>query len=67
MTFNQWFEEHKGIGGTPSDYATAYAAYYHAQQSQPTKDVEEAIKTEALFRYQHFDNNATRNHFELGF
>lgn len=25
------------------------------------------VETEAKFRYQHFENSATRNHFELGF
>jgi len=44
LTYNEWFEENKGIGGTPADYATEYARYYHTELSRPPKDVVEAIE-----------------------
>ena len=40
LTYNEWFEQHKGIGGTPADYATEYARYY---ASFVPDDVEKAI------------------------
>lgn len=43
LTYNEWFEQNMGIGGTPADYATEYALYCHTELSRPPKDVVEAI------------------------
>mgnify|MGYP003558254000 CR=1 FL=1 len=37
------------------------------QIAQTNMGLSMAVETEAKFRYQHFENSATRNHFELGF
>lgn len=46
LTYNEWFEQNMGIGGTPADYATEYALYYHTELSRPPKDVVEAIEAQ---------------------
>ena len=62
------YEENETVHTTTADPLltnnTVKMVWCEQDEAQP---IAREVKTEAKFRYQHFENSATRNHFELGF